>query len=112
MYPFVELARCLQRTLLAIPFLLWPETGERPETAPANGYRRGLAGAAGRQRQCGDTAATVRLQRRRYMSLLRGSPVFMSLSSQGVEYSRKQEIIGGLVGVRAYYRERWTLRSV
>jgi len=36
----------------------------------------------------------------------------MSLASRDVEYSRKQRIIGGLVGVRAYYRERWTLRAV
>ena len=91
---------------------LWPETAERPEAAPANGYRRGLAAAAGRRRQCGGAAATVRLQRRRYTSLLGGSPVFMSLASRGVEYSRKQRIIGGLVGVRAYYRERWALRAV
>ena len=64
------------------------------------------------RRRCGGAAATVRLQRRRYLSLLGGSPVFMSLNSPGVEYSRKQRIIGGLVGVRAYYRERWALRAV
>ena len=49
---------------------LWLETAERPEAAPANGYRRGLAAAAGRRRQCGGAASTVRLQRRRYTSLL------------------------------------------
>ena len=33
-------------------------------------------------------------------------------ASRGVEHSRKQLTVGGLAGVRAYYRGRWALWAV
>jgi hypothetical protein len=38
--------------------------------------------------------------------------VFLSLAIRDVEHSRKQLTVGGLAGVRAYYRGRWALRAV
>jgi len=64
---FLELACCLQSTLLAIPFF-WScgmKLLSDPKQRLRTGYGRGLAAAAAKRRECSGAVATVRLQRRR-----------------------------------------------
>ena len=74
---------------------IYTETGRlRTDTgADSQQRRRGGVGAAVWRRRCGcnDVVAAW------------GPSMFLSLAGRGVEHNRKQFIVGGLAGVRAYY---------